>query len=282
MDESGVTQISYPSPTDIPASEFQTSVIFDIWDPGTYTFVVVDRNNCFDISNPVIIYFEPPVEFAPTTVIEEQCFGDSSGTIQFNVIDRNGYQLTYFLIDENGVELDTNTSGIFTGLPQGDYTVRLNFRKGSASCEYFEYYTISGPANALTFDANILQEYSCIQDGIIAAQNILGGTAPYEYSIDGVNFVSGAGAETFTGLTPGTYTLTVRDANGCATVAPPVTLDPLTPPNDLVFTATNPTCPALVSDITTSVTGGEAPFTFEIIAPGGQSASSTTGNSADF
>ena len=47
----GNTQISYPSPQDIPASEFQTSVIFDIWDPGTYTFVVVDRNNCFDISN---------------------------------------------------------------------------------------------------------------------------------------------------------------------------------------------------------------------------------------
>ncbi|MGB5508263.1 hypothetical protein, partial [Robiginitalea sp.] len=282
VDESGVTQISYPSPSDIPASEFQTRVIFDIWDPGTYTFVVVDRNNCFDISNPVIIYFEPPVEFAPTTLIEEQCFGDSSGTIQFNVIDRNGYQLTYFLIDENGVEIDTNTSGVFASLPQGDYTVRLNFRKGSASCEYYEYYTISGPANALTFDAAILQDYTCIQDGTIGAQNIVGGTAPYEFSIDGVNFVSGAGAETFTGLTPGTYTLTVRDANGCATVAPPLTIDPLTPPNDLVFTATNPTCPALVSDITTSVSGGEAPFTFEIIAPVGQLASSTTGNSANF
>ncbi|MGA9239428.1 MAG: hypothetical protein WBV75_10230, partial [Robiginitalea sp.] len=162
VDESGNTQISYPTPQDIPASEFQTSVIFDVWDPGTYTFVVVDRNNCFDLSNSVVIYFEPPVEFAPTTVIDEQCFGDSSGTIQFNVIDRNGYQLTYFLIDENGVEIDTNTSGVFASLPQGDYTVRLNFRKGSASCEYFEYYTISGPANALTFDANILQDYSCI------------------------------------------------------------------------------------------------------------------------
>ena len=158
----------------------------------------------------------------------------------------------------------------------------MNFRKGSASCEYFEYYTISGPANALTFDANILQDYSCVQDGIIAAQNIIGGTAPYEFSIDGVTFLSGAGAETFTGLTPGTYTLTVRDANGCATVAPPVTIDPLTPPNDLVFTATNPTCPALVSDISTSVTGGEAPFVFEIIAPAGLLASGTTGNSATF
>ncbi len=282
VDESGVTQISYPSPADIPASEFQTSVIFDIWDPGTYTFVVVDRNNCFDISNPVIIYFEPPVEFAPTTVVDEQCFGDSSGTIQFNVIDRNGYQTTYFLIDDTGVEIASNTSGVFSGLPQGDYTVRLNFRKGSASCDYFEYYTISGPSNALSLNAAILQDYTCIQDGVIEAQNVAGGTAPYEFSIDGFNFISGAGAETFSGLNPGAYTITVRDARGCTAIAPPVTINPVIPPSDLTFTATNPTCPALTSDISVTAVSGTAPFTFEIIAPAPVAASSTTGNVAAF
>ncbi len=282
VDEAGVTQISYPTPQDIPASEFQTSVIFDIWDPGTYTFVVVDRNNCFDLSNPVVIYFEPPVEFAPTTVVDEQCFGDSSGTIQFNVIDRNGYQLTYFLIDETGAEIATNTSGVFSGLPQGDYTVRLNFRKGSASCEYFEYYTIAGPPNALALDAALIQAYTCLQDGVIEAQNITGGTAPYQFSIDGVTFVGGAGAETFAGLAPGTYTITVRDANGCTTAAPPVTIDPVTPPSDLSFTATSPTCPALVSDVTATVAGGTAPFTLEIIAPSPLGASATSGNNATF
>ena len=282
VDESGVTQISYPDPASIPSSEFQTSQIFDIWDPGTYTFVVVDRNNCYDISNPVIIYFEPPVEFAPTTVVDEQCFGDSSGTIQFNVIDRNGYQLTYFLIDENGVEIDTNTSGVFTGLPQGDYTVRLNFRKGSASCEYFEYYTISGPANALAADAALVQDFTCLQDGVIEAQNVTGGTAPYEYSLDGINFVSGAGAETFSGLTPGSYAITVRDANGCVFTTNPVNIDPITPPDDLTFSATAVTCPALTSDITATVSNGEAPFTIEVVSPSAISATTTSGNNATF
>ena len=282
VDESGVTRISYPTPADVPASEFQTSVIFDIWEPGTYTFVVVDRNNCFDISNPVTIYFEPPAEFAPTTVINEQCFGDANGTIQFNVLDRNGYQLTFYLIDETGTEIDFNTSGLFTGLPQGDYTVRLNFRKGSASCEYFEYYTIAGPPNALAGDAALIQDYTCLQQGTIEAQNVTGGTTPYEFSIDGVTFASGAGAETFTGLNPGTYTITIRDANGCVTQTGPVTVSPVDPPTDLVFSTGTLDCSALITDLTAVVTGGTEPLVVEIIAPVGIPATSISGNSAVF
>jgi gliding motility-associated-like protein/uncharacterized repeat protein (TIGR01451 family) len=282
VDEGGVTQISYPDPAAIPASEFQTSVIFDVWDPGTYTFVVVDRNNCFDISNPVTIYFEPPVEYGPTTVVDEQCFGDSSGSITFNVIDRNGYQLTFFLIDENGVEIASNTSGSFPGLPQGDYMVRLDFRKGSASCEFFENYTISGPTNALAADAALVQAYTCLQDGSIQAQNVTGGTAPYEYSIDGINFVSGAGSDTFTGLSDGTYSITVRDANGCTAITNPITIDPLSLPSDLSFTASQPLCPTLTSDVSVSVTDGTAPYVFEIIAPSAIPAASASGNTASF
>ncbi|WP_019670866.1 T9SS type B sorting domain-containing protein [Eudoraea adriatica] len=282
VDTLGVTQLSYPDPPSIPPSEFQTSQIFDIWDPGIYQFVVVDRNNCFDISNPVEIEFVPSVEYGPTTVIDEECFGDSTGSISFDIIDTNGYQLTFFLIDENGVEIASNTSGIFTGLPQGDYTVRLNQRKGSASCDFFEYYTVSGPANGLSGTAALIQDYSCLQTGTIEAQNITGGTAPYEYSIDGINFVSGAGSETFTGLTNGSYNISIRDANGCLIVTNPITIDPLNPPTDLDFVSSTPTCPALTSDVTVTVVNGNTPFVFEIIAPVAIPATSTSGGSANF
>jgi len=39
-----------------------------------------------------------------------------------------------------------------------------------------------------------------------------GGTAPYEYSIDGAGFQS---ATEFSNVASGSYTVTVRDANGC-------------------------------------------------------------------
>ncbi|MDC6365172.1 MULTISPECIES: DUF11 domain-containing protein [Flavobacteriaceae] len=281
VNESGTTITSYPSVNDIPASEYQTSVIFDILDPGDYTFVVVDRNNCYAFSNTVTIYFEPAVDYT-TASTDETCFGYEDGTISFNMISTNGYQVTFFLIDSNGVEIATNTSGTFTNLAQGDYTIRLNQRKGSASCDYFESYTIGGPTSGISGNAVLLQDYTCLQNGIIEAQNITGGTAPYEYSIDGVNFVNGVGAETFSNLTNGSYAITIRDANNCTFTTNTITIDPLNPPSDLTFTATAPNCPAFTSDVTVTVVDGNTPFVLEIIAPAPVAATSTTGNTADF
>tara|TARA_R110002012_G_scaffold66614_2_gene174155 strand:+ start:32842 stop:47004 length:14163 start_codon:yes stop_codon:yes gene_type:complete len=284
VDENGVTQLSYPSVNDIPASEYQTSQIFDIYDPGDYTFVVVDRNNCYDISNTVSIEFRPAAEYNATTVTDVVCYGDASGAITFNLVDDNGFQLTYYLFDattfdENNYDLTTalatNTSGYFPGLTDGDYAVVINQRKGSADCDYFEYASISAPSFALDADAVLTQDYTCLQDGIIEAQNITGGTAPYEYSIDGVNFGS---ASTFNNLTDGTYTVTVRDDLGCIFTTNAITIDPLDPPTDIDFTATNPLCPTFVSDVTLSVTGGEPNLVYELISPAGSAVNNGNNN----
>lgn len=286
IDEDGNTVISYPSVTDIPASEFQTSQIFDIYDPGEYTFVVVDRNNCYDISNTVAIEFRPSADFDSTTVIDVLCNGDSSGSIIFNLLNDNGYQLTYYLFDAVGFDEDnydyanalaTNSSGNFPGLPNGDYAIVINQRKGSASCDYFEYQTISAPATAIDADAVLIQDYTCLQEAIIEAQNVTGGTAPYEYSIDGVTF---GASPTFSNLTDGTYSITVRDANGCTFVTNSITIDPLDPPTDIDFVATDPQCPSFTSDVTLSVTGGTAIFVYEIIAPAANAVNN--GNNATF
>ncbi|MGW9684563.1 T9SS type B sorting domain-containing protein [Flagellimonas sp. 2504JD1-5] len=291
VDDMGTSVISYPTVNDIPASEYQTSVIFDILDPGDYTFVVVDRNNCHAISNTVTISFQPAADYNATSVVDVLCFGDSTGSITFNLISSNGYQLTYYLFDATGFDEDnfdinnalaTNTSGNFPGLGTGDYVIVINQRKGSADCDYFEYHTISAPSSAISGDAILVQDYTCLQNGTIEAQNVTGGTAPYEYSIDGVNFVSGAGAETFSNLTDGTYTISIRDANNCVFATNPITIDPLNPPSDLTFSATTPNCPALTSDVTATVVDGNTPFVFEIIAPAPIAATSTTGGSADF
>jgi len=284
VDENGVTQLSYPSVNDIPASEYQTSQIFDIYDPGDYTFVVVDRNNCYDISNTVSIEFRPAAEYNATTVTDVVCYGDASGAITFNLVDDNGFQLTYYLFDattfdENNYDLTTalatNTSGYFPGLTDGDYAVVINQRKGSADCDYFEYASISEPSFALDADAVLTQDYTCLQDGIIEAQNVTGGTAPYEYSIDGVNFGS---ASTFNNLTDGTYTVTVRDDLGCIFTTNAITIEPLDPPTDIDFTATNPLCPTFVSDVTLSVTGGEPNLVYELISPAGSAVNNGNNN----
>ncbi|MCJ7467092.1 MAG: SprB repeat-containing protein, partial [Maribacter sp.] len=74
-------------------------------------------------------------------------------------------------------------------------------------------------------------------------------------------------SDTFTGLTDGTYAITVRDANGCTFATLPVTIPALDPPTDIAFAATAPNCPAQTSDVTLTVTGGTGAITYEIVAP---------------
>ena len=282
VDEGGNTVTSYPNVTSIPPGNFQTSQIFDILDPGDYTFVVVDRNNCYSFSNTVTINLVPAVEFT-TSITDESCFGAEDGSIVYNMTNTNGYKVEYTLIYPDPDTDDViNSSGTFTGLPQGNYTVILTQSKGGASCDFIQDFTIGGPADGVSGDAALIQDYTCLQDGIIEAQNIAGGTAPYSYSIDGVNFVSGPGAETFSNLTSGSYSITIRDATLCTFVTNSVVIDPLDEPTDLTFTSTAPNCPTQTSNVTVTAVNGIDPLTIEIIAPSAIASNSIAGKTATF
>ncbi|MEG3656145.1 T9SS type B sorting domain-containing protein [Arenibacter palladensis] len=282
VDEGGNTVTSYPNVTSIPPGNFQTSQIFDILDPGDYTFVVVDRNNCYSFSNTVTINLVPAVEFT-TSVTDESCFGAEDGSIVYNMTNTNGYKVEYTLIYlDTDTEDEINSSGTFTGLPQGNYTVILTQSKGGASCDFVQDFTIGGPADGVSGDATLIQDYTCLQDGIIEAQNVTGGTAPYAYSIDGVNFVSGPGAETFSNLTSGSYSITIRDATLCTFVTNTIVIDPLDEPTDLTFTSTAPNCPTQTSNVTVTAINGIDPLTIEIIAPSAIASNSISGKTATF
>ncbi|WP_150452696.1 SprB repeat-containing protein, partial [Arenibacter lacus] len=70
--------------------------------------------------------------------------------------------------------------------------------------------------------------------------------------------------------------LTVMDSNGC-TATETITVDPLTPPTDIAFSATAANCPSETSDVTLTVTGGSGAVTFELIAPAAAMDSNSTG-----
>ncbi|WP_300026915.1 SprB repeat-containing protein, partial [uncultured Maribacter sp.] len=284
VDPSGTTVTSYPNYSDIPATNFQSSQIFDILDPGDYTFVVLDRNGCYSESNVVTIEFRPAAEFAATTVNDVLCFGESTGRIQFNLIDNNGYQLTFFLFDSENLPLSENSTGLFPNLADGDYRVVINQRKGSASCDYEETFSIAAPATAVSGDAVLIQDYTCLQEGIIEAQNVTGGTAPYSYSIDGINFVpdTTVNAHRFENLTDGSYTITIRDANDCTFPTNQIIIDRPNPPTDLTITESQITCPAQTVNLTVNAINGAAPYVYTITAPSALTPTSTSGNEAVF
>jgi len=94
-------------------------------------------------------------------------------------------------------------------------------------------------------------------DGQISLQ-ASAGTPPYLYSIDGINFQT---ANLFTGLSPGTYTITVSDAAGNLT---PMTVWVGDKCFSLTIGSRAPTCGYNNGDILFLPSGGTKPYIFSI------------------
>jgi hypothetical protein len=119
-------------------------------------------------------------------------------------------------LNSGGTYQTTTTSRTYSSLAAGTYTVYV---KDSADCERTISVTLTQPASAVIAvgDSNTVAA-TCYNgsDGQVAFYG-QGGTSPYTYSINGINYQSSG---TFTGLTNGSYTGYVKDANGCvATIA---------------------------------------------------------------
>lgn len=159
------------------------------------------------------------------------------------------------------------TSATATGLSAGTYTVTVtdaNGGKGSGT------YTISQPTvlTATTSQTNV----SCNGGGNgTATVTPSGGTTPYTYSWSS----SGGTNATATGLAVGTYTCTIKDANGCSTTKS-VTI---TQPSSGITATTSKTDVSCNggSNGTATVTpsGGTAPYTYSWSPSGGTAATAT-------
>lgn len=90
---------------------------------------------------------------------------------------------------------------------------------GSHDFHYFGYencdstFTVTVAAYPdLSFDLQAMPSCTNNPTGVIDAQQVSGGLAPFQYSIDGTSFQD---SPSFTNLVPGNYTIYVQDANDC-------------------------------------------------------------------
>jgi len=133
------------------------------------------------------------------------CFGGSDGTVE--VTNLAGAAPISFELDNSGI---TQTNGTFTGLSAGSHIVTIY---DAGFCIYTIPFTTNEP-DEIAFNTNV-GDVACNggATGSIDFTNVTGGVGGYQYSIDG-GFVFQA-STTFNGLTAGTYTLIVMDANNC-------------------------------------------------------------------
>ncbi len=242
------------------ATDFQTVPEIIVTTSGTYDITVVDANNC-SASTSITVNPIPQPDFNISTT-DILCGGTGdTGTIDINVTNPNGNSIEYSIDGGSTFE----NSSVFTGLTEGDYDVVIQYTAGGSVCAT-NAQTVTITANtAISGTAELTAPYTCISNGTITITGVTGGDAPYTYSLDGVNF---QGGNTFSGLTQGTYTVTIRDANNCTVITNEITIDPLNPITDMTFNSSPVICPSLTSDVTvTSVTGGTGVIEYQIIAP---------------
>ncbi|MDT0691033.1 LamG-like jellyroll fold domain-containing protein [Salegentibacter sp. F188] len=199
----------------IDGTNFGTSNTFSNLSAGTYTITVRDAKGC-EVQKTAIIDQPDVLTMADPEIVPVSCNGEADGSITAGAVSggNSGYQ---YAIDGT----DFGTANTFSNLSAGTYTVTVRDAKG---CEVQKTAIIIQPDVLTMADPNI-NHVSCNggDDGSISAGNVSGGNSGYTYSLDGINFGT---ANTFSNLSAGTYTVTVRDAKGCEAIASATITEP--------------------------------------------------------
>ncbi len=252
------------------STDFQTVPEIEVTAPGVYNILIIDSNNC-EANTTITVedILQPDFNVSATDIL---CDDLNSGTISINVSNANGNTLQYSI--DGGATF--SGSSVFTGLTAGDYEVVVQYSFGASVCLTDTQFITISSEDPILGTATLTAPYTCTSDGTITVTDVSGGTAPYTYSIDGVNFQTG---NTFSGLQNGIYTVTVQDSSGCSENINTITIESLIPPTDLDFDNTALTCPSNLSTVTiTNVTGGVTPLEYQIIAPSGTATGYQTSN----
>ncbi|GAB3643008.1 beta strand repeat-containing protein [Spirosoma arcticum] len=250
------------------ATYTNTSGIFTGVAPGTYSVTVRNNvTNCVSPATSVTVTAQPPTPAAPTASVTSQPSCTlATGTI--TVTAPTGAGLTYSI---NGTTY-TNTTGSFTGVAAGTYPVTVRNSSGCTSPATSVTVTAQPPTPAAP-TVSVTSQPSCtLATGTITITAPTG--AGLTYSIDGTTYTNTTGS--FTGVAPGTYAVTVRNASGCTSPATSVTVtaQPPTPAAPTVSVTSQPSCTLATGTITITAPLG-AGLTYSI---DGTTYTNTTGS----
>jgi large repetitive protein len=231
----------------VNSQPYSTSNIITNLVPGTYVVHTKDANGC--IKDSIILITSPgPIFGVNVSIANVSCLGLSNGSI--NYIANGGNAPLQYALNAGSYSSFAN----YSNLPIGVYTLHI---KDANNCLFDTIITITQPSTILGASiASLLQPNCSGTTGSISAIGV-GGTSPYTYSINGTVYSS---ANSFTGLSSGSYTIYVKDAGACIATATAL----LVSPGNLSFagaTVTLPTC-VVNGSITVTAAGGTAPLTY--------------------
>lgn len=186
---------------------FQSDSTFVDVAPGTFHPLVKDANNCVDtdvdiiLSEPSAIVIE---SVAQTNV--ETCYNSAEGSITITASGGTG-PLEYSIMGD--VDANYKTSGVFTGLLGGNYTVYVRDANGCVNPYDSNPVVITSPAEIRITTLTYTNVSGSTKGTIHAVAE--GGTGDLWYTLIPGNGVPQATGD-FTNLDPGKYYIKVEDS----------------------------------------------------------------------
>jgi gliding motility-associated-like protein len=244
-------------------ANFQASNVFTVGE-GYYDIVVRDVNGCTETWPTTVQLVEPSaISFTYEITQVTTCNGDNSGKITIsNVAGGSGSGYEYSIYDPAVWE----TSPVFENLPGGPtnpYTIRVKDSHGCISVANNGNPIYINEPTPITFSVQTTDVTGCWYNtnGTIKVTGVSGGTGLKQVSIDGIDFYP----TTYTfNVGVGSYTVYVRDANGCIVTQPAnisgppaIVIDNLTTNDVTCFGGSD-------GDVTATASGGTGALEYSI------------------
>ena len=225
---------------------------------GVQSVTVTDSYQC--VATDSVTVYQPSQVYILPLFTQPLCTGDHNGKIWLTASGGQGpYIFTY-----NGVQHQMTDT--LTGLGAGDYIIAVTDNKG---CVQNSLVTLVDPLPLLI--DTVVTPITCAntKDGAITV-HATGGTPGYTYTWT----PSAANDSVDANLAPGTYSIKVKDANGCSITVPVTLIAP--PAISFTYVRSDSTSCSYSTDghIVVNVTGGSPgavqPYNYAINGQGAQ------------
>ncbi|MDT0622140.1 T9SS type B sorting domain-containing protein [Croceitalea vernalis] len=245
----GITIAGGESPYDIILTNTTTSVVYDALQvssnlfqglsAGQYSVEVTDNLGCSTtFTNAFELLLPDPISgnIAATTLV---CEGDTDASVSISLNPRNITSNYRYILNSYNDALGTNliqssttqTLPAFDNLGAGFYSITvLDDMNCSFESSIVEIINPVEPRGMLLTTANL----TCLS-GAELELSAMGGTAPYLWSTDGVNFnamneTNSANSHLFSNVPAGTYQYYIQDSFNCvSTISNEITLNSIEP-----------------------------------------------------
>jgi gliding motility-associated-like protein len=218
---------------------------------GVYDLKVTDANGSVKTILGIIITQPTGIIASISTSINVACSGDATGSA--TVIASGGIGTLTYSWNSNPIQ----TTATATGLTAGTYTVTIT---DANTCSIQKQVIITEPNGIITSIASQTNVLCFGNNTGSATVLVSGGTGVLNYSWDSIPVQTTA---IVTGLTAGTYHLTVTDANGCLKVQEVIISEPSAGLSSTISNSTNVSCSGGNNgNSTVAASGGTAPYSY--------------------